>query len=517
MMATPTPDDKKIVFSGTYYEAWRAHIISGIRAQENIYETIADDMTPIEAELLEIPPEEHQARHRRFLRKQEAAKSFVFNRLTLPLINNVRRCVTVRQVLQKLDAEYRTQSNAAEASARRAFYGLRFEDGGDMKKYLNKFQGAADRLLDSGYFISETEKINQLISSVTKDYDVAITNYQLYRRDFGQSFETLRRLLIDRHERNFDEKQLESRYSPHRKPDNENPRRGDPENDCPYQNRRFSGPRPPRYPYCSTTSDTDNDRPRNRYDFQQPITCHQCGGAGHKQPDCPSKLKIKDEPASSDEKPTTSSYEERKSKAHAMMISSAKSFPSKTPLKPEPNDHVFLLDTGAFKHMSSKLKLLNKVHKLPTPQRLNCASRNAPLEATHVGEMLLEVRNRFGELTTIFLEEVLYVPLLDVDLLSENKITESGKFEIRITQNFADIVEMKTGEITFSATREGDAKYVYFRPILDESSCTIPIVAPVAAPEIMAQPEIQKNDQREEDKWKWHRRLGHISEIAKSA
>lgn len=521
-MASSSVDDKKIVFSGTYYEAWRAHIISGISAQENTYETIAETISPLEAEFMELDPMNYQARHRRYLRRQEAAKSFIFNRLTLPIINTIRRCQTVCQILRKLDDEYRTQSTAAEASARRNFYGLHFDDGGDLKKYLLKFENYADRLLDSGHFISETEKTSQLISSLTKDYDIAITNYHIYRREFGQSYETLKRMLIDRFERNFDEKQLEARYSHPRRWEADNTRRSDNEYDRSSPTpRRFTGTRNPRYPPRSGISETDTERNRNRYDFQQPTTCHQCHGFGHKQSDCPSKLKTKDENTKQREEiPTTSSYDEKKTKAHAMMVSPGQPLIHKTPLKPEPADPVFLLDTGAFKHMSSKINMMNRVSKLPEPQQLQCASRNAPLEATHAGEMLLEVRNRFGETSLIFLEEVLFVPLLDVDLLSENKITESGRYEIRITQNFADIIEVQSGEITFSAKCEGDAKYVYYQPIVDKHDRQHPTVSPVSATvppanpittETEQQPEKNSTDQKNAEKWKWHRRMGHIS------
>lgn len=494
-------DEKKLIFSGEYYEAWRAHIVSGVIAQEGIYETLSDPPTPQEIDFLDTDPENYVAKHHRYLRKQEAAKSFVFNRLTLPILNTVRRCKTVRQVINRLDNEYRPKSDAAEAMARRNFYSLRYVDGNDMARYIKKFQECADKLMDAGHNITDREKIQQFISSLSRDYDVAVTNYQIHARDFGPSFETLKRMVIDRFERDFDETKLQAKYSSdartESKPDKQN------------QNRRNAGTSatPTRVDRSAESKDTDSDRPHKRQDFQKWATCHRCGGFGHLQPECPSALKKKEETKQE------ASFEERKSKAAAMMVlPNSLTVGNRQPTTPTSHP-VFLLDTGAFQHMTSNLTYLTAVHEFESPKKLHSASRGAILEATHAGEMLIEVSNKHGEKREILLRDVLFVPNLDEDLLSENAITRSGRFQITSTKDHADIFDMVENEITFSAERQGDAKFVHYMPILEEDNCNQGAAYPVQPPEPSPQTSSSETEENpiSEEQWLWHRRLGHIS------
>lgn len=503
-------DEKKLIFNGDYYEAWRAHIVSGILAQEGTYDTLSDPPAQLEVEFLDLSLDEYAARHHKYFRKQETAKSFVFNRLTLPILNSVRRCKTVRQVIAHLDNEYRPRSSAAEAMARRNFYSLRYIDGNDMVRYLKKFQECADKLIDAGHQITDREKIQQLISSLSRDYDVAVTNYQLYVRDYGQSYETLKRMIIDRYERDFDETKLQTKYSTESRAESKTEKQ--------VQNRRNTStgslPSNRRAERPSETGEADNERPFKRHEFQKSATCHRCGGFGHLQPECPSTLKKKEDTKQE------STYDERKAKAAAMMVlpnsmTVGNRAPTTASKKP-----VFLLDTGAFQHMTSNKSYLNAVTKLETPKRLNSAIRDATLEATHTGEMLITVSNKFGETREVLLQEVLFVPELDEDLLSENAITRSGQFQIRFSRDYADIVDTYTDEITFSAERQGDAKFVYYTPILRTQLEQPANVYPVQLPEtpladVEQPPADQQSETNEnnvtEEQWMWHRRLGHIS------
>lgn len=206
-------DERKLVFSGQYYEAWRAQLIWGIIANDALHEMISNEVSAIELQYITLPPQQFTEEHHAYLRKQEAAKSYVFNRLTLPIIESVRRCRTIREVMKKLDDTYRPHSHAIEAMARRNFYSLRYLDVKDMHAFIAKFEGYADTLSDAGHHISEHERIQQLIASLTKEFDVTVLNYHMYAKDHGPSFQGLKRLLKDAYERDFDDKKLETLYS----------------------------------------------------------------------------------------------------------------------------------------------------------------------------------------------------------------------------------------------------------------------------------------------------------------
>lgn len=422
------------------------------------------------------------------------------------VMNTIRRCTTVRQILAKLDDEYRPKSHAAATMARRKFYSMRVTENEDIAKYIRKFEECSDHLIDAGHPITDIEKIQQLIASLTKEYDIAVTNYYAHVRQHGESFQTLKRMLIDRYERDFDDKKLMARYSDTAKTDPETEKTGNQRRD------RLPKPNP-------TVNDPEAERAKRRFKYQRPLTCKNCEGFGHYQSDCPSVLKEnKDTEKTSTETPTggakekSSAFEREKSKAQVMMVNSSTAKSKNTPHKEK--NHVFLLDSGAYKHMTKNWEYLTDVRKLPHPEKLSCASRSAPLEATHSGEMLIKVKNRFGEERSLLLKEVLYVQQLDVDLLSENIITHNGQFHITFTKDYADVINTETNEVTLSAKRSGNGKYVEFIPVIDDRK---PAAYPVQLPEpeneetaTPIEPATKEKDENDE-KWAWHRRMGHAS------
>lgn len=115
-------EERRTIFDGKqYYEAWRAQIVSGIGAEDEWQSLLASPPTQVENEAFELNPEQFAQRHRTHIRRQEAAKSYIFARLTLQVMNLVRRARTVREVLRILDDEYRPRSDAAASMARRRF------------------------------------------------------------------------------------------------------------------------------------------------------------------------------------------------------------------------------------------------------------------------------------------------------------------------------------------------------------------------------------------------------------
>lgn len=506
-------------------------MVSGIMANDAIHDTLSPEPSEVELEVVEFHPDEYQQKHRKYLRKQEAAKTYVFSRLTLPIIDSVRRCITVRQILETLDDEYRMQSQAVESMARRKFYSMRYVDFNDMHEFLAKYQHYADQLLDAGVYLSTREKVQQLKLALPREYEVTIMEYNLYAKDHGMSFNVLKRMLLDSYERDIEDRKLENLYS--------HTRRLNIENDKDSSGRRSGAtviktPKQPAPSADTSSRDRRESAPRNakpdstpsRTDFVTPITCYGCGGHGHRKSECPSRLKAdtettkQQEPKSnppvaaestsraSEERPSRT-YEERRAKAHALMVQRRSE--NTLPNRPATLDDVFMLDTGAFGHLSADLDSLNRVVRLPEPIEIITAAQDAPLKATHRGEMLIEVLGRDGVVETLLLSEVFHVPGLQMNLLSENKITESGVNVIQFSKEHADVLNTETKKILFSATRVGSAKYVHFRAILaDKSATTHACPAASQIPTDLTQ-TISRPPTTSTEKWRWHRRLGHLS------
>ena len=176
--------------------------------------------------------------------------------------------------------------------------------------------------------------------------------------------------------------------------------------------------------------------------------------------------------------------------------------------------------------MVRKLDVLHNVEKI-ADQPLNCADRFATLQATHIGDMWVEVKSRFDdEPHFIELKQVLFVPKLTCDLLSEERITRSEKFAITFYHEYADVFDLESGEVLFSAERRNGMKYVDYasykpntdvpkamatnsQPIQDGSTPSSSTAAASTTDEnTPAETPVSKNDQLLEI---WHRRLGHLS------
>lgn len=96
-----------IIFEGTHYEAWRVYVTMGIRAN-NDFESLLSASDVEEAYIASKFQElcSSGIDLDSYRRRQEAAKNYIFSHLSLPIIDKVRRCKTLRQVFDKLDTEY---------------------------------------------------------------------------------------------------------------------------------------------------------------------------------------------------------------------------------------------------------------------------------------------------------------------------------------------------------------------------------------------------------------------------
>ena len=119
----------------------------------------------------------------------------------------------------------------------------------------------------------------------------------------------------------------------------------------------------------------------------------------------------------------------------------------------------FALDSGAGRHMTKQKEYLSKFRKLHTPLRLRVPDDRILL-ATHVGQMKIKVVSRHNIEREMILEEVYYVPNFHINLLSEDRLTCEDKFQILFTSQYADVINVESGEVWFSAAKQNSIKWV---------------------------------------------------------
>lgn len=76
-----------------------------------------------------------------------------------------------------------------------------------------------------------------------------------------------------------------------------------------------------------------------------------------------------------------------------------------------------LLDGGAQVNVVSSLDKLNNVRKLVKPERFEVAAKKIHITATHAGDLVIMVENKFGKQTEIMLTDVYYTPELALDII----------------------------------------------------------------------------------------------------
>lgn len=444
--SSPTPTSKNVhVFKGQNYADWRFCF------EQTLFDNKLDDLLhPSEDEAafkLMSKPERREKMYK-YTRKQNTAQLLLTDRLDLSLIKKIRTCDTVREMIEKLDTEFTVQSFIGLIGKRSAYYNMRFNEGGDLKKYIDAHESRAVEYEEAGGVIQMMDRVLTLHSSIPPKYDSilcypsAMTNYQTYRK-----------LLIEQYERTS---MMEGKPTSESRKSTEQPKR-------------------------DTEKKTNTSK-----SYNHTKTCYNCNETGHVARDCENEKKNsaavdKSNPESKEtkqpEKPTdnlkpdwlksknfksmniTLSEKAKNtirelddnipSKPTILMINTAEDLSTQFEIsnddKKLTENAEFLLDSGAQCHLVNSLEFLLNPYPI-TDFRLNCANSKAPLFASHYG--VLHLRTKTNVL--LELKNVFYVKDLPCNLLSVGRITRNGEFGVDFRGLVADVYELESREIIFS-------------------------------------------------------------------
>lgn len=169
------------VFKRQFCKAWRSQV-EATTTREKLHFTITDQNK--EKEFLEAPEEDWEGKFSDYLVAVETVKAIIFERLDLKIIDKICRCITVQQILKKLDDKYQIKFAVSAIAARKKFYSLFYDGYGNMWSYIDLFERTAQELKDAGGTIEETEEMEQFIALVTP-----INFFQILKDD-ERNFET---------------------------------------------------------------------------------------------------------------------------------------------------------------------------------------------------------------------------------------------------------------------------------------------------------------------------------------
>ena len=166
------------------------------------------------------------------------------------------------------------------------------------------------------------------------------------------------------------------------------------------------------------------------------------------------------------------------------------------------------LDSGADAHMTDDLDHLEDVEELPNNFFIKCADNESRLRGTHIGNLRLLVKNRFGDFARITLSGVVFVPGLSAKLFSVARITYNDEFGVNFRRDYADIYDIESNEIIMSAYNNHGVKIISFQCEIDYELRAFPALTSIADFDMQ---DDENEDTNTRNTKLWHRRMGHVS------
>lgn len=228
-----------------------------------------------------------------------------------------------------------------------------------------------------------------------------------------------------------------------------------------------------------------------RFQVQRGVRCYNCQGRGHIGRDCPSPK--------FEHKPKPKSKEETK-KPEQPAEDAAVAWATASITRRMANWNIqWLLDTGATHHMTSdKTRFGKDFQQVETKVKMADGSR---VTSTGRGSIVVRLETRDGEYK-VRLEDTLFVPELDGNLMSGRKIVKRGN-TIEVLEDCA-IIRNAEGVQVAEAKQEEELYFLKEAKVAGEAQ----------AENDKKREEVAHIGVSEEDKRKWHRRLGHLHKRA---
>ena len=534
MASQPSPVE---IFDGKDFDLWLIRVEVQLATKE-LLDLIRS--SELESSYRAATSEERETNDewKTFRIRNAKALAIIMSRVSQNVLARVRNSSTAFHMLYTLKRLYVIKSDVGRDAARAKLYNLRYHEGGDMTRYIEKFERFVHEFRYMGGSVTETEEVEIFRTSLPANFNNIRAWFSLLGDD-EKTLETLKRKCVEDAEYKVRDEKSSGGVSRANRAGMVNWR---------VRSQSHSNSSPPKR--------GDDANAPNRS-----IQCFNCGGKGHIARACPSNPKNstnsrreRDESRRSDDrkqneddvrKKTTTDVREKSKEKSNEKSKALYSFEAKVQEKetiprafisrvnhrssPEPekvgmaneslsescpencttvrgriDDCVnvdsggtfikkskchrmeadingfkeqivaqqFLFDSGATDHLIGDQSLFDVMEELPPNVQVKAFIDEFTATPTHKGTVDIVVVNLNGEIVLIRLNNVLYVPGLNTNLMSEDRLTLNGA-GVEIVSEYAHIYDRRNGNKSLMVARRFDrGKWIKFVLQRDAQKCT---------------------------------------------
>ncbi|KAM7249040.1 hypothetical protein ACFE04_021563 [Oxalis oulophora] len=266
------------VFDGVNIEEFVTRMKFGLR-RDGLYSMVKSSAIEAEYRTDTEQNQDDSDKYKDFRQPNAEALAYIVDHLSARVLLRVKNCVTAYEMHTRLQTLYRVASDVGRDAARSELFGLKYTDGRNMAKYIERFERAADHYRDLGGELSEKEEIEQFRTSLSATFN-DVRKWFSSLPDSKKTFDNLKRQALEDAEYRSREDQESTALVTHRGPSRNfnnranfskfNTRDHNSESDCESD--------------CS-----QNSRHSGTFRKNQPIQCYKCKGFGHIAKYCANK------------------------------------------------------------------------------------------------------------------------------------------------------------------------------------------------------------------------------------
>lgn len=281
----------------------------------------------------------------------------------------IQNTITAKSTWEALQKYHSKATLTSKISLLKKVCNKQYKNGDDMEKYLFEFDELFAKLGNAGKQLDEDLKVALILRSLPENFDSLCVALEA-RQDEDLKLEMIRGKLID---------------------------------------------------HVQKTKETeDGDIEKAMRASANKLKCFYCDKEGHIKRYCKEYLKSK----KSDSSDSEAEKKERKKKHKLRSVRESFQEFSLTVRSSTKLCDDWIVDTGASSHMCCKKDLFDSLDESHTSRVYEASGES--LKVAGIGKVILQVVNDSGKINRLILNDVLYVPKLDSNLLSVRKACDNG-------------------------------------------------------------------------------------------